>query len=177
MSVAGRILSEDCYIGVMGADPAYLEELVDSNEFDRLFELVILEEAAQTWCSYQLREHTTDEEFDPDWWAVQLMLDLEQEDRRRQLLARIVELAPNDHVLGVAGAGPLEDFLDIDRFESENLGVLEERLQWIEQQAAVSEKFRKALGDVWVHGNVSPETHARLERASGGEYRRPPGAK
>jgi hypothetical protein len=94
----------------MSVDPAYLEELVDSNEFDRLFELVTVEESAQTWCSYQQREHDNDEEFDPDWWAVQLMMDIEQEDRRRELLARIVALAPNDNVLGVAGAGPLEDF-------------------------------------------------------------------
>ena len=125
-----------------------------------------------------------DSEEDPDEWAILLILhpDL-PEDRYREMLIRVVELAPDDEVLGVAGAGPLEDFAAgcgewTGRYEIagvdlpeivRNTGAEEDRLHWVEQQAAASEKFRKALGHVWVKNHLDAATVARLERAAGVE--------
>jgi hypothetical protein len=147
----------------MDADPKLLEELVMSDEIDKVFELVSTEEAARAWCSYNVREHPQDEEDDPDWWAVHLMMEVRPERRRREMLALLVEFAPNDDVLGVVGAGPLEDFIPGEG----------DWLSWIEAQAAASEKFRTALANAWVADDVTRETFARLERAAGVKLRTP----
>lgn len=78
------------------------------------------------------------------WWAwdtVNNAEDWADEQVHRLLLVRLVDLADDDTIWDVA-AGPLEDFV-ADR---------DGRLDWIEQQAAVSSKFVDALSGVWTHG-------------------------
>lgn len=74
----------------------------------------------------------------------------------RTVLATIADAAP-DEVLGWAGAGPLEDFIDDDA----------DRLEWVEAQAARSDRFRQALGNVWIRSWASSETVERIEKAAG----------
>ncbi len=79
------------------------------------------------------------------------------ESRHRTLLSLLTERSANDDVLAVVGAGPLEDFVSDD----------EDRLLWIEKQAAKSGRFRTALRNVWARGYVTAETFDRLQKAAG----------
>jgi hypothetical protein len=79
----------------------------------------------------------------------------------RDFLVAIAEAAPEE-VLGWVGAGPLEDFIKDDR----------DRVAWVEEQAARSARFRRALGNVWIDNAVSHETLLRIERAAGVELAR-----
>jgi hypothetical protein len=152
----------------MQADPKHLQELLDSFRVDQLLSLVTLEEIAQAWCRYQTRPHIPGaEDEDPDWWAIELLMDSRfqsDEQRLRTTLDLLIELAPNDDVLGVAAAGPLEDFLKA--FPEEN------RLRWVEQRAVESDRFRQALQWVWVW-NLPPDAFARIEEAAGAPLTRP----
>ena len=145
----------------MDADSEQLSELALLGRLDELFALVSVEDAARAWCGYNSRPHHSDREReeDADWWAVDLWFSLagKDEGRERQMLRLIADLAPDDDVLSALGAGPLEDFVTDD----------EDRLEWIETQAASSEKFRKALANVWARDYVAAENFARLERAAG----------
>ncbi len=145
----------------MDVDAELLERLIEDRRIDEVFELVSIDEAARAWCEYQTHEHHGDEGDDPLWWAIALMFRLRDlnDPRERQMLTLVIEHAPDEDVLGVAGAGPLEDLLG-------ETGNDEECLAWIEAQAAASAKFRKALANVWVRGDVRPDTFARLERAA-----------
>ena len=101
-----------------------------------------------------------DWEGDPDGWAAELYFEENFWDipRRQPFLVRIAELAPNDDVLGLVGAQGLEDWINDD----------EDCLLWAEEHPARSEKFRKALQNVYVSPTrVSPETVLRPERAAG----------
>ena len=145
------------------ADSKQLEDLF---LYDELFSLVTVDEVAQAWCRYQARVHLpgVDDE-DPDRWAVDLLMDtrfLSDEPRVRAVLDLLVEGA-GEEVLGVVGAGPLEDFVK---------GCDEDRLVWIEERAAASSRFRQALAGVWIW-RLSPEVFARVERAAGVPLRRP----
>jgi hypothetical protein len=68
-------------------------------------------------------------------------------------------------LLGYVGAGPLEIFVSND----------ESRIRWIEEQAARSPRFRRALGNVWTWGTESNEVAARMEAAAGVRLARPKG--
>ena len=95
------------------------------------------------------------------------------------MLVHVAELAPNDKVLAVVGAGPLEDFamgcgeyrrgfmvVGLELPEIENDPVADEdRLQWVERQAATSEKFRKALANVCVRNNARSRDGSRASSA------------
>jgi hypothetical protein len=152
----------------MPADPKHLQELLDNFQVDELLSLVTLEEIADAWCRYQTRPHVSGvEDEDPDWWAVELLMDSHfhaDEQRVRTTLDLLIERAQDDDVLGVAAAGPLEDFLTAD----------EDRLRWIEQRAAESLRFRQALRHVWVW-RLPSEAFARIEEAAGQPLARPEG--
>lgn len=76
------------------------------------------------------------------------------------VLLRLMDAVPDD-LLGFVGAGPLEDA--VVRWGAE----LVER---IEAQAARDERFREALGCIWLsHGELSAAVLERVIRASGGE--------
>ena len=150
----------------MQADPTHLQELLDSFRVEELLSLVTLEEIVQAWCQYQMRPHIPGvEDEDPDWWAVELLMDScfqSDEQRLRTTLDLLIDRAPNDDVLAVAAAGPLEDFLRAD----------EDRLRWIERHAEESPRFRQALQRVWVW-NLPSDAFARIEQAAGAPLARP----
>jgi hypothetical protein len=150
------------------ADPKQLEELLDNDRVDELLALVTIEEIADAWCRYQLRPHIDGvEDEDPDWWAVELLMTgsyLDTDERRvRAVLDLVIDRAPDDDVLAVAAAGPLEDFV---------MEADEDRLQWIERRAEESARFRQALQRVWVW-RLPPALFARVERAAGTPLARP----
>jgi hypothetical protein len=91
----------------------------------------------------------------PLWWAIertQLPETLERAEEVWEFLLEALSLSPPDKVIGMLGAGPMEDLLDdwgpefIDRIEAE---------------AARSAAFRKMLGRVWESG--PPAVWARVQ--------------
>jgi hypothetical protein len=75
------------------------------------------------------------------------------------LVVDLVRRAP-DEVLGNVAAGPLEDLV---RRHGAAL------VDWIEGEGRRDERFRWALGGVWLtRGDLPPEVEARVVAASGG---------
>ena len=149
----------------MAPDSKRLEELILYGEVEEALSLVTLDEVADAWCRYQARPHVPGvEEDDPDWWSVDLLLGGQfyaEEQRQRTLLDLLIERAQDDELLGAIGAGPLENFITND----------DDRLAWIEQRAAGSDRFREALRNVWIW-HLQPEAFARVELAAGEELAR-----
>jgi hypothetical protein len=184
----------------MAVDPATLSRLIDAGDIEGVLALVSLDEIAEAWCQWSVRQSlgevplTTDESdwFSTDlhWWALEFwwavsdrgwvgdhvvrhLLDwltphastdretsraqqAANEEVARELLVKLVDHAPSDDVLGNVGAGPLEDFIDGD----------DDRVRWIEEQAASSPKFRTALAKVWIWSEPA-WVFERVERAAG----------
>jgi hypothetical protein len=137
-----------------------LQALVDAEDLEGLLELVTVQEIAETWCRHtavpSAEKHVED---NPDWWAVELMMTgavFQRPELHRELLLALVACADDD-VLGVVGAGPLEDFVSDD----------EDDLRWLERACADNVKLREALRGVWCDGDVSEATMARLDAAAG----------
>jgi hypothetical protein len=144
-----------------------LEELALYGRFDSIFERATDLEIVEAYYRYRGRIHIdgVDDE-DPDWWAldaVNLIWEWGDEARVRGVLDLLVEYAPNDAALEVVGAGPIEDFVK-DWSES--------RLAWIEDRAAMSSRFRRALGIVWIW-SLPDDIFERVERAAGTPLARP----
>ncbi len=150
------------------ADPVELQRLVDRQAYRELLEKVSLADVAEAWVAYHSPTHIKGADDDPYWWAVEFWLAgtgaWEDEDVVRAGLLALVDAAPNE-LLGHVGAGPLEVFVSND----------ESRIRWIEEQAARSPRFRRALANVWTWGTESNEVAARLERAAGVRLERPKG--
>ena len=143
----------------MAGQSEHLQALVLEEDLDALFALVSLDDVAAAWCRYQNTSHTSDDDDDPDWWAVDLFFTTEifrRIDVYRSLLLKLVEHA-DESVLGNIGAGPLESFVCDDP----------DHLQWLESHCASNPKLRVALAGVWCSNDVSAETLARLDRAAG----------
>ena len=124
-------------------------------EHDRLAHITLTD-----WAAVWLRHHR--EHQDTDFWAVDAVFLLPQEDRERAwaLTLELVEQANWDE-LGSIGAGPLEHLVQvhapafIDRIES---------------QAAVDPKFKATLATIWVNSFYLPHAMvSRLVAASGDE--------
>src|SRR5438270_554873 len=106
----------------------------------------------------------------PDWWAVQLWIDLwaeadwvaHNEDRIREGILALVATFETDDDLDYLAAAVMEVFATDD----------DSRLRWIEENAASSEKFRQSLRNVWAW-ELPDSTYARFERAAGVALRRP----
>jgi hypothetical protein len=148
-------------------DPKEARRLLDADAIGELLSQVTAEEMALAWCRYASRsvniEGGLEWEADEDGWAAELYNEsefLQDEAFRRTFLALLPDNAPND-VLGWVGAGPLEDFVSDDA----------DRLAWVEAQAARSERFRRALANVWIRSWASDETVRRIERAAGATLR------
>jgi hypothetical protein len=146
-----------------------VQRLVEEEKLGELLSLVALEEVADAWWRYMVRSQALQSqgrsaaddrwENDPDSWAIRLWFGNaihEREDTVRQFLRLLAERAPVEGDLRDLGAGPVEDFVCDD----------EERLLWIEEEAARSPNFRKALANVWVW-QLPPEVFLRLEGAAG----------
>ncbi len=151
--------------GRVTTDHAHLQMLVDEGRVEELLRWVSLDEVTETWLRYHRSEsHAEDAEDDPDWWAVELWLSLAwwaDEERVRDALLRLIAAA-DDGTLSTVAAGPVEVFVTGE----------ESRLEWIEQQAAGSEPFRRVLAHVWVW-DLPSEAFDRLERAARIELPRP----
>lgn len=143
----------------MPFDPSQLE-IVLREDAERIFGTFSLNEIVEAWHAYQL---TNEGRY---WWAVDLMWSepfLNDRSRREKLIELLIETAPDDAVLGVAAAGPLEDAIyDAD-----------ECVLWLEARAAGSPRFKQALGMVWIWNAVGAERFARIERAAGRALPRP----
>jgi len=151
-------------------DAKVLSEAAFRGDLPTTLGRVSLEEIADAWWRYTLRSqerdrqgHSSPDEHDPDWWAVELWIASRQEHKTheetvRQLTHLLAERAPAEGDLGFLGAGPVEDFIDAD----------EDRLQWIEQEAERSENFRRALANAWID-DLGPTVFLRVQRAAGTE--------
>jgi Family of unknown function (DUF6869) len=143
-----------------------LTRLVDERRLDDLLEAASIADVAEAWCCYT--ERNANDHEDPDWWAVEFWLSdglaFEREQVARDGILALVNAVPDD-LLGHVGAGPLETFVTND----------ESRVRWIEEQAANSDRFRRALANVWTWGTESDDVAARLERAAGVRLARPTG--
>lgn len=143
----------------MGFDPSQLDTVSDEDAA-QIFETFSLNKIADAWCAYQV---TKDERY---WWAVDLMWSqpyLEDRGRREKLIELLIESVPNEEVLGVVAAGPLEDAIyDAD-----------ECVTWLEARAQSSRRFKQALRMVWIWNQISAERFARIERAAGTALPRP----
>lgn len=109
------------------------EALLDAGDVDGLLATFSLDDIAAAWCRNADENRAAGQEPGPDFWAWLLLCDSyvwRRHELLRALLVRIVKLA-SDQALGLAGAGPVEDFLSDD----------EDDLQWIERECDRSERF------------------------------------
>jgi hypothetical protein len=138
-----------------------LKALVSNQQLDEVLSRVSLIDIADAWWRHTLRDRPNEEDIssDPDWWAVMLWVDrpiYQREDTVRAGLMALVERAPDEKHLDLLGAGPIEAFITRN----------DDRIRWIEKQAAVSPRFRKALANVWAW-ELPDELFLRLEKAAG----------
>jgi hypothetical protein len=124
-----------------------LQRLVDDGRFDDLLREVTLADVAQAWMGYQHRYHDDGDPGidDPDWWAVAVWMEegwWADEKRVREGILELVAAAETDADFGVLGAAIMEMFVAHG----------DDRLYWLEEQAAHSEAFQRSLRNVhiWV---------------------------
>jgi len=112
------------------------------------------------WAAVWLRYHR--EQRDEDFWAVDAVFLLPQEDPERawSLILALVEQAGFE-ALGHIGAGPLEHLIEahapsfVDR---------------IALQAGTDSKFKEALASIWLNSwHQDPDVVSRLVAASGNQ--------
>jgi len=110
------------------------------------------------WAAVWLRYHR--EKRDEDFWAVDAVFLLPQEDPERawSLSLALVEQADFE-ALGHIGAGPLEHLI-----EAQASAFIDR----IERQAASDPKFKEALASIWLNSwHQDPNIISRLVAASG----------
>ncbi len=134
--------------------------LVDQGRFPELYEAVSLDQVADAWLAH-LRE-PTEVGKDRFWWAVQVLYDDPDVERRRSILLLLIEKASDDFELAAVAAGPLEGHLSGD----------ESTVQWAENQARASERFRVALRGTYVW-DLPDAAFGRLEAAAGAQLEHP----
>ena len=141
-------------------DPAPLEQLVEDAQYDDLLAAVSVEEIAAAWLRYHRERQSTLDEA-PDWWAVNLWISPDWWEHDEALLREgvraLTTAARTDHELDQIGASILEVLIDED----------EDRLRWIEAQAATTRAFRRSLANVLIWGSEPDAVAARVERAAG----------
>lgn len=133
--------------------------LIDEDDLDGLFERVQPPEIADAWWRYALREKSlNDDELEhPDAWAYELWLfePIYHDRHRDELVHELAERAPDGADLGLLGAAVVENCIGSD----------EESLRWVEQEAARSVNFQKALATVWIE-EVGPAAFLRVQEAA-----------
>jgi hypothetical protein len=150
-----------------------LRALVGNDDVDRVLSVVNLDQIADAWCRHRQRFASAPDlpeaqEDRQGRWAVDLLQTRrwwEDENRARAGLLALVDRADADYLLEYVGAEALQTLLTANEGD----------LRWIEEQAARSEKFRKALGSVQVFGDLPDEVALRVERAAGIRLPRPGG--
>lgn len=126
-----------------------------------------IEKVARVWISYQVRSEGRElPDDDPEWWAVEAVIDANEDSRVEvlwRLILKLCELADPDPlgVLGMVAAGPL---CDIINFRSGDW------LGRVEATAPDNPKLLAALAGVW----SDPPIDARIDRflAAQGQERR-----
>jgi hypothetical protein len=138
-----------------------MQQLVDARQFDEVLRLASLTDVACAWMRYHHKVRRGDNPGidDADWWAVEMW----QEDRSwaderrlREGVLALVAAAETDADFGAVGAGVLE-YVVTDN---------EDRLRWIEAQAAASEAFRRCMANMYVWGAHRRDVAARIEAAA-----------
>lgn len=116
------------------------------------------EEWISAYIERQGMEREPAEGNDPLFWAVMKFMDLNDEDPELcwQAILEILRRRPNDKVLGVLAAGPLEDLIEYHG---------PEYLDKIEREANFNPGLRHLLGGVWE--SSTPEVWARIEAIRG----------
>jgi hypothetical protein len=147
-------------------DSGRFQELVDDQRYDELLTEVTTSDIAATWMRYQ---RSGAESVDhPDWWAVELWIDPDwwEHDERlvRDGVLALVAICQTDDEFDLVGAAVMEVLVEDD----------EDRLRWIEEQAAASPAFRRSLADVWIWDEPD-HVFQRVERAAGVPLTRPAG--
>jgi hypothetical protein len=147
---------------------AGLRHLLAEARADEVIAEVTEEEVAAGWTRFQQRHPAGTEQpsDDPDWWAVELWMSSEwssDERRVRTGILRLVELAGSDDELEYIGISLME----LDFFRSNP-----SRLEWVETQAAGSDRFRRTLAGLYLW-NAGDRVLERVERADGVELPRP----
>jgi hypothetical protein len=148
----------EAIVALLPVRSARLERLVSEGSVAQLLTLESLDSIARAWIRFN-RADPADAGQMRDWWAVHAWLGsalLEDEDRYRAGLLQLIDAATSEADLDNVGAGPLDDFIADD----------ESRLAWIEERAAHSPGFRRALVNVRVWGLPDPVID-RIERAAG----------
>jgi hypothetical protein len=136
-----------------------VDALLEDLRIDEVLQIVTPQEVAETWMRYQ-RDHQESDRWadwlwmERTWWA--------DEARVRDGILRLVELAVSEEDYCDIAASILEDFATDD----------ESRLDWIERQAAASDRFRLAMRDMWVW-RLPDQAFRRVERAAGVELADP----
>jgi hypothetical protein len=101
-----------------------------------------------------------DEEYFWAWEAVTDYLRTASASEGWGLVLSLLHRTP-DHVLGSVAAGPLEDLV---------LTHGTELVEQLEREALRDERFKWALGGIWMrHGDLPPEVEDRIVAASGGQ--------
>jgi len=103
-------------------------------------------------------EKEPDHEDDSLFWAVDKFMDLNDEDPELcwKAILEILRRKPNDKVLGMLAAGPLEDLIEYHG---------PEYIEQIEAEAKINPDFRNLLGGVWE--SSTPEIWARVSAVRG----------
>lgn len=122
----------------------------------RVDELLGRSEVVTAYC----RHSHDDPDADTAWdrWAWNVVQGLAADAQASwSMILDLVEAA-DDEALGLVAAGPLEDWLG---------AYGPQQIERVEEQAQRSERFRKALGGVWVWSSLPPDTFDRVAAAAG----------
>ena len=141
-----------------------LARLVEEGSVDEVLSIVSLATIADTWCAFHAVDHDWDAvghdvSDEPDWWAVEFILDGVTPDLRQDTLLALVASAHGDsRVLSVIGAGPFEDYLDA--FDPDHI-------EWIEHNSSLSSSFQEALRNMRVSEALPDNLRIRINCAAG----------
>ncbi|HWE45036.1 MAG TPA: hypothetical protein VG407_03325 [Caulobacteraceae bacterium] len=123
------------------------------------------EDIARSWIAHYARfgrpssaEQIKAHDDDPDWWAVNSLMELDGQDPVRSLdIVFLISRGSDDGwVLENLGAGPIENLINDDPT----------LLDAIELEVASNPRLREALQSVW-RGDISEDTWARLQKIVG----------
>ncbi|MDO8390147.1 MAG: hypothetical protein Q7V57_06635 [Actinomycetota bacterium] len=148
--------------------PRVLRHLVADGDIDTVLTMMPLAEIAAAWLRHWSRSSGEKGADDPDQWADDLWRSrawYEGARPRLELVLELIRQAQNDAELRQIAASCLENCICED----------EATLQWVEEEAALSPKFRQALTGVWVYDVLSPASFQRVQRAAGAELSNPRG--
>jgi len=101
------------------------------------------DELVAAWIDFESRPHPLQEDWirDRAWWAIEVMMDLQQHDpvRALEVAFQIARTSETSKVLEMLGAGPLEDLLSEDPTLIDAIAI----------EAVSSPNLRQALASTW----------------------------